>query len=97
MTNVDYVGKKGHWSMICRNCFTGGSSTHIKRNCPGNKWTEQTNVIRVCSTIKRKCFNIELLLTGKLVTGLLDSGSSNRLINSDTCEGLGKPGSIKIK
>ena len=56
---------------------------------------EQTNVIRVCFTNKTKCFNVELLLNGKSVRGLLDSGSSILLISFDTYEQLGKPGSMK--
>ena len=96
MTNADYVRKRGHWAKICRNCFTCGSSTQSKQNCPGNQWTERTNVIRACSTNKTKCFNVELLLNGKLVTRLLDSGRSMKLKSFDTCERLGKPGSINF-
>ena len=46
---VDYVGKKTHLAKNCRNWFTCGSSTHIKRNCSWKKRMEQTNVIRMCS------------------------------------------------
>ena len=57
--------------------------------------TEQTNVIRVYSTNKMKCFNVELLLNRKLVTGLLHSGSSISLMSFDTYERIEKPGSLK--
>ena len=70
MTNVDFVGKRSIGQRTC------GSSTHIKRKCPWNKRTEQTN-------------DVELLLNGKLVTGLLESGSSISLISVDTYERLG--------
>ena len=52
--------QKGHWPKNCRNCFTCGISTHIKRNCPWNKRKEQTNVTRVCSKNKTKCFNVSV-------------------------------------
>ena len=86
---------KGSLGKNCRNCFTCGNSTHITRNCPWNKRTEQTKVIKVCSTNKTKCLNVELLLNGKLVTGMLDSGVSFLLINFDVTERLEKPRRIK--
>ena len=49
----------------------------------------------MCSTNKTKCLNVELLLNGKLVTGMLDSGVSFLLISFDVNERLEKPRRIK--
>ena len=79
MTNVDCVGKVVIGQRTAVIVFSCGSSTHIKRSCPWNKWTEQTNVISVRSTNKTKFFNVELLLKVKLV----NSGNCISLINFD--------------
>ena len=88
-------GQKSQWAKNCHNCFTCRSSAHTKRICPWIKRTKQTNIIDACSTDKTNCFNVKLLLNGKLVSGALDSGSSIVLISFDTYGTLGKPGSIK--
>ena len=49
MTNVDYVGKKGHLAKKMCNCFSCERSTHIIRKCPWNKKKEQNNVT-ICSS-----------------------------------------------
>ena len=84
MINVDYVGKKIIGQRTTVIVFFCGISTHIKRNCPWNKRTDSTNVIRMCSTNETKCFNVELILNVKLVTTLLDSGSSFSLTSLDS-------------
>ena len=48
--------------------------------------TEHYNVIKLFFANKTKCFNVELQLNGKVVTGLLDSRSSSSLINLTTYE-----------
>ena len=94
MTNVDYVDKKvigQRTSVVVLLVEILPTLSEIAQS----KSTEQTNVFRVCSTNKRKCFNVELLLNRKLVPGLLYRGSSISFKSFDKYELLGKTGSIK--
>ena len=73
-----------------------GGSQHLKRNCPlKKKITENSNVIRVCSTNTIKCLNAEIILHGNRCVRLIDSGSSISILSWSTYEKLGKPGIVQ--
>ena len=94
MTKVDSVGKRAivqRTAVIVLLVEVQRSINEIACGIKGRNKPTQSG----CVPLTKQSASIWSYLNGKLAIGLLDSGSCILLINFDTCERVGKPGSIK--